>query len=75
MGSALFLVIDEKPDGVFLYRHDVQGDCVGGTWHTNIDDAKQQAAYEDEGLMLDWQDVPPHVGDVVAFGLARAIPA
>jgi hypothetical protein len=69
MGPALFLVIDVKPDGVFLYRYGAKGECVGDTWHMNIDDAKHQAAYEYEGLIQDWQDVPSQVEDVAAFGL------
>ena len=34
---ACFLVIEEKPDGVLLYRFGVRGDCVGDTWHMTID--------------------------------------
>jgi hypothetical protein len=40
MGTALFLVIQEEPDGLFLYRYGAQGTCVGDTWHTNVDEAR-----------------------------------
>lgn len=67
MGSARFLVIEINPDGVFLYRFDAEGDCVGDTWHMTVEHAKDQAAYEFEGLPLNWQDIPQSVEDVAAF--------
>lgn len=70
MGLPAFLVIEDNPDGVFLYRYDVNGECVGDTWHMNVDDAKHQANYEYEGLMHDWQGVPAEAEDAAAFGLA-----
>ena len=75
MGPPAFLVIDETADGVFLYRYDADGKCVGDTWHINIDDAKHQADYEYEGLMQEWQNVPLNVKDIVAFGLAHLKPS
>lgn len=72
MSSALFLVIDNNPDGVFLYRFDAKGQCVGDTWHMSIDDAKHQATYEYEGLVMNWQDVPDAIEDVAEYGRARA---
>lgn len=70
MGSPAFLVIEASPDGVFLYRYDGAGRCVGDTWHMNVDDAKHQANYEYEGLVQDWHDVSAEVEDVAAcFGL------
>jgi hypothetical protein len=67
MGRALFLTIEQQPDGVFLYRFDAQGECVGDIWHANIDDAEQQASYEFGDLVQAWADVPPEAEDVVAF--------
>jgi hypothetical protein len=49
-----FLIIEESPDGMFLYRYDAKGQCVGDTWHMNMDDAKHQAAYEYEGALGTW---------------------
>jgi hypothetical protein len=69
MGAALFLVIEERPDGVFLYRYNAQGVCVGDTWHMSVDDAKNQASYEYECLVQYWTDVPSEVEDAVDFGL------
>jgi hypothetical protein len=72
MGPARFLVIEERPDGVFLNRFDATGECVGDTWHMSIDDAKNQADYEYRGDVLNWQDVPQAIEDVAAFGMACA---
>jgi hypothetical protein len=67
MGNASFLVIDEGQDGVFLYRYDIRGECVGDTWHSSIEDAKNQAAYEYETSLGEWQAVSSE--DVVALGV------
>src|SRR5258708_571348 len=69
--TAAFLVIEEKPDGVFLYRFSATGECVSDTWHMNIDDAKHQASYEYERVLLSWEDVPQEILDVAEYGLAR----
>ena len=58
MGPPAFLVIEERPDGIFLYRFGATGECVGDTWHMNIDDAKHQASFEFEGFVQGWVDVP-----------------
>jgi len=61
MGQAHSLVIEEMPDGVFLYRFDSKGECVGDTWHMNLEDAKHQASYEFEGVVLNWKEQPQAV--------------
>jgi len=71
MGAPAFLVIDERPDGVFLYRFDTAGGCVGDTWHMNLDDARYQAEYEYEALVGGWNEVPEGTKDVVQFCLAK----
>jgi len=72
MDSALYLVIEVTSEGVFLNRFDAQGECVGDTWHMNIDDAKDQALGEFKDLIQDWEDIPSDVEDVAVYGLARA---
>ena len=69
MGRACFLVIEETPEGVFLYRYGVQGKFAGDTWHLNIDDAKSQAMYEYGASITTWSEVPVEVQDVIAFGV------
>ena len=71
LGGASFLVIEENPDGVFLYRYSRGGDCVGDTWHMNVDDAKHQASYEYGESIKGWTSTSPEVEDAVAFGLQR----
>jgi hypothetical protein len=71
LGGARFLVIEENTDGIFLYRYGTQGECVGDTWHMNVDDAKHQASYEYGNSVKEWSSVPAEVEDVVAFGLSH----
>jgi len=73
MGDALFLTIEQKPDGVFLYRFDTRGECVGDTWHATIADAKHQASYEFGDRVQGWEDVPQGVDDIVNFCLSRVV--
>src|SRR5438477_10298489 len=56
-----FLLLEEREDGVFLFRYDCQGQCVGDTWHMSAQDAKDQASFEYLDAALDWQDIPPDV--------------
>ena len=69
MESPAVLVIEQKPDGVFLFRFTPDSHCVGDTWHKTIDDAKKQAAFEFDELLSAWKAVPDGVKDVVSFGL------
>jgi hypothetical protein len=71
MGRAFFLVIEQKPDGVFLYRFDRAGECVGDTWHTSIAEAKDQASYEFEDRIHTWEEIPQETGDFVSYCLQR----
>ena len=71
MGSPAFLVIEASPDSAMLFRYDGEGECVGDTWHMNLEDAKHQANFEYEGAVQDWQEVPAEAEDAAAFGLAR----
>jgi hypothetical protein len=66
-----FVVIEENSDGVFLYRYDTHGACVGDTWHTNVEDAKHQASYEYGNSLREWSEVPPAINDAVDFGLTK----
>ena len=63
MGVASVLVIEQKRDGVFLYRCDGQGRCVGDTWHMSVEDAKHQAGFEYAGLVGEWREAPASNGE------------
>ncbi len=69
--SPIFLVIEEKPERVFLFRFDASGHCFGDSWHLTIDGARQQAIAEFNDLLLDWEPLPAEVEDPISFGLGR----
>lgn len=66
------LVLESRPDGVFLDRYDESGDEAGDTWHQSIDDAKEQAQVEYGEQLGPWTEVPENEGDPVAFALRLA---
>jgi hypothetical protein len=69
MEAADILFVEEKKDGVFLCRYTATGNFAGDTWHANVEDAKDQAEFEFDGLISPWVDVPSEVTDVVEFAL------
>ncbi len=70
IGTPAFVVIEQEPEGIFLFRYDSKGECVGDTWHKTMEEAQDQAFFEYQMALGEWQDVPPEVQDVIAFGLA-----
>jgi hypothetical protein len=72
MSAPSVVVIEERRDGVFLFRFRASGECVGDTWHRSIDEAREQAEFEFGELLSAWRVVPTEVGDVVKFGLQLA---
>lgn len=69
MEAPVLVIIEEKSDGVFLFRFTADGQVVGDTWHMTVEEAKQQADFEFPGLLSDWKSVPAEVEDVVTFAL------
>jgi hypothetical protein len=69
MPSAVVVLIEPKPSGIFLVRFAADGQVVGDTWHRTIEDAQEQATFEFGSLLSNWMTVPPGVEDLVAFGL------
>src|SRR5437868_12527683 len=65
------LLIESKPDGIFLFRFMRDGRVVGDTWHSTVEEAKEQASFEFENVLSEWRAVPDAVEDVVAFGLGE----
>ena len=64
-------VLEEAPEGIFLYRWAADGAFGGDTWHANLDDAKHQASYEFGGSLGEWKEVPGEVADATAFALSH----
>ena len=71
MPIASVLIIEEKQDGIFLFRYTTDRQFVGDTWHQSLDDAKDQAEWEFSGHLSDWSVVPPDVDDPVSFALKQ----
>jgi len=72
MPDSKVLLIEPSKDGVFLIRYAMNGQFAGDTWHSTIDEAKDQAAYEFGEAVSAWKDVPKDVNDVVAFVTSTA---
>lgn len=70
MEAPALVLIEEKLDGVFLFRFTADGQVVGDTWHMTVEEAKQQAHFEFPELLSGWKSVPVDMENVVAFGLA-----
>lgn len=68
--DADLLVIDERPDGVFLLRCTATGEFGGDTWHRSVDEAKAQAAHE-YGPGIAWAPIPGTESDPVAFAIRQ----
>lgn len=66
------LLIEERPDGVFLDRYDEHSRPGGDTWHMNLQDAQDQAEEEYDGMLTEWREVPPEIDDeqLVSFALS-----
>jgi hypothetical protein len=59
------LIMEEKPEGVFLYRYTEQGQFGGDTWHQKVDDAVAQSEFEFGLSPDDWKPIPEGVEDGV----------
>lgn len=65
------LLIELRPDGVFLVRYGEGSVFAGDTWHQTVGEAKEQAE-EEYGLALgSWQPVPSDEADPVRFALSH----
>lgn len=72
MSWPAFLVVEEKPDGVFLFRFTDTCEVVGDTWHLSEEDAKHQATVEYEGVLGPWKEVPDGTPDGALLELLQA---
>lgn len=69
LGTPVLLLIDNKLSGIFLFRYAQNGEVVGDTWHTSIDEAKEQADSEYGDFISEWVSVPDTVKDAFTYGL------
>lgn len=70
LSVARILVLEEKPDGVFLSRYAEDHGFAGDTWHVNVNDAIHQAECD---RLSEWREVPPEVDDPMSFALKQAL--
>jgi len=68
---ARVLVIEEKQDGVFLYRLTESGEYAGDTCYESMDAAKDQAAFEYGECLGAWKTIPDSVPDPYEFALSQ----
>lgn len=66
------LVIEKKPDGIFLFRFTEDGTCVGDTWHMSPEDAEAQAESEYGPHLSEWKEIPDSFDDPVSYALENA---
>ena len=66
------VVIEEKLDGIFLYRFAQDGMFAGDTWHQSFDEAKHQALFEYGDTLGPWEQVPSTEPDAAQYALRRA---
>jgi hypothetical protein len=71
--TARFLVLEERPEGFFLFRYAEDHSFAGDTWHMNFNDAIHQAEYEYGDQLSEWREVPPNIDDSVAFAFQQAL--
>ena len=68
---ARIVLLEERPDGVFLFRYTSDRTYAGDTWHSSVDRARAQAVYEYADHLGAWQTVPENVEDALTFALAQ----
>lgn len=68
------VLIHRNGSGIFLDRYTRDGQPAGDTWHTSLQEAKEQAAEEYNGMLGRWVEVPNDIPDdlVVAFALENS---
>lgn len=66
------LIIEERPEGIFLVRYKLDGTEVGDTWHESIKDAKDQADYEYKDNINEWQQIPDKIKSSFDYALSQS---
>lgn len=70
---AQILLIEEREDGIYLYRFTADGRFGGDTWHVDIEDAKHQANSEYGRAVGEWYTVPPQAEDSLEYARSQLI--
>jgi hypothetical protein len=51
------LVLEEHPEGTYIFRYADDWSFGGDTWHANIDEARDQIGFEYEVNDLNWKPI------------------
>jgi hypothetical protein len=57
MKAARHIVTEEHPEGIYLFRYADDWSFAGDTWHANLEEALEQAAWEFSVDQLDWRPI------------------
>ena len=71
MADVVLLVSDEG-DSAMVFRYTAYGEFGGDTFHSTVDDAKDEAAAEYQDALMEWETVPDEIGDAHAFAIKYA---
>ena len=61
MPPAVLAVIEERPDGCYIFRWAADGSFAGDTWHMDLASAHSQAEFEYSLAADRWRELPDDV--------------
>ena len=68
----VILLVGGKEEGAMLFRYTAHGDFGGDTFHSNAEEALEQAAFEYGDALGEWLTVPDDIIDPHAFAVQYA---
>lgn len=76
LGWPVALVLDVDSEGnALVCRYGRNREFLGDTWHTSIDEAKEDIAVEYGPGLGPWEPIPPEERDAVSYALRLARPS
>ena len=66
------LLVSDDDTSAMVFRYTAHGEFGGDTLHASIAEAKAETAAEYDDALLEWEDVPDHVGDAHTFAVRHA---
>jgi hypothetical protein len=67
------LVVSEDDSSAMVFRYTAHGEFGGDTFHTSLDDAKEETEAEYDDALLPWEEVPEDVADAHVFAVRYAL--
>jgi hypothetical protein len=65
--ASILVLAEDMGGSIFLYRFAKDGAFAGDTWHPDIQEAMEQAAFEYNGAVGDWRAVPQSFATIEEF--------